>query len=168
MLGKDPQPADMQHYVRTAQDNGGVHINSGIPNRAFYLVATALSGRMFVGALLAAPWSDGQHAAGGTTDRGRTQHHRTVAVGRFVAQKGFDTLLRAWRLVVDRMPDRPKPPELVLVGDGPELPGALRTARELGIAPIVNAVGAQEEVLPLLSVSEPVVPARPVAPSLAP
>jgi Zn-dependent metalloprotease len=28
----------------TRQDNGGVHINSGIPNRAFYLAATALPG----------------------------------------------------------------------------------------------------------------------------
>ena len=44
VLGKDPQPADMQHYVRTGQDNGGVHINSGIPNHAFYLAATAIGG----------------------------------------------------------------------------------------------------------------------------
>ena len=29
---KDPQPADMAHYVHTMQDNGGVHLNSGIPN----------------------------------------------------------------------------------------------------------------------------------------
>ena len=43
-LGKDPQPATMAGYVRTSQDNGGVHINSGIPNHAFYLVATALGG----------------------------------------------------------------------------------------------------------------------------
>jgi Zn-dependent metalloprotease len=43
-LGKDPQPADMAHYVNTSQDNGGVHLNSGIPNRAFYLLATALGG----------------------------------------------------------------------------------------------------------------------------
>jgi Zn-dependent metalloprotease len=42
VLGKDPQPADMAHYVSTTQDNGGVHINSGIPNRAFYLAAVAL------------------------------------------------------------------------------------------------------------------------------
>jgi Zn-dependent metalloprotease len=48
VLGKDPQPADMQHYVNTAQDNGGVHINSGIPNHAFYLVATALGGNAWV------------------------------------------------------------------------------------------------------------------------
>jgi Zn-dependent metalloprotease len=34
----------MDSYVRTSADNGGVHINSGIPNRAFYLVASALGG----------------------------------------------------------------------------------------------------------------------------
>lgn len=43
-LGKDPQPADMAHYVQTDRDMGGVHINSGIPNRAFYLTAVALGG----------------------------------------------------------------------------------------------------------------------------
>jgi Zn-dependent metalloprotease len=43
-LGKDPQPADMAHYVTTAQDNGGVHTNSGIPNHAFYLAATNIGG----------------------------------------------------------------------------------------------------------------------------
>ena len=44
VLGKDPQPADMSGFVQTNQDNGGVHINSGIPNRAFYLAATNLGG----------------------------------------------------------------------------------------------------------------------------
>ncbi|MET9345828.1 M4 family metallopeptidase [Streptomyces termitum] len=44
VLGKDPQPAHMDDYVRTGQDNGGVHINSGIPNHAFYLAATELGG----------------------------------------------------------------------------------------------------------------------------
>jgi Zn-dependent metalloprotease len=44
VLGKDPQPADMAHYVHTTSDNGGVHINSGIPNRAFYLASVALGG----------------------------------------------------------------------------------------------------------------------------
>jgi Zn-dependent metalloprotease len=44
LLGKDPQPGHMRDYVRTFADNGGVHINSGIPNRAFYLVATAIGG----------------------------------------------------------------------------------------------------------------------------
>jgi Zn-dependent metalloprotease len=44
-LGKDPQPAHFKDYVRTLDDNGGVHINSGIPNHAFYLLATHLGGR---------------------------------------------------------------------------------------------------------------------------
>jgi Zn-dependent metalloprotease len=44
VLGRDPQPANMSGYVRTSADNGGVHTNSGIPNHAFYLVATALGG----------------------------------------------------------------------------------------------------------------------------
>jgi hypothetical protein len=44
VLGKDPQPAHMSKYVVTASDNGGVHINSGIPNHAFYLAAIALGG----------------------------------------------------------------------------------------------------------------------------
>ncbi|WP_329131838.1 M4 family metallopeptidase [Streptomyces sp. NBC_01476] len=43
-LGKDPQPASMSGYVTTADDEGGVHINSGIPNRAFCLVAQSLGG----------------------------------------------------------------------------------------------------------------------------
>jgi Zn-dependent metalloprotease len=43
-LGKDPQPAHMRDYVHTVNDNGGVHINSGIPNHAFYLAARALGG----------------------------------------------------------------------------------------------------------------------------
>jgi Zn-dependent metalloprotease len=48
IMGKDPQPAHMRGYVElpdTARgDNGGVHINSGIPNKAFYLVATNIGG----------------------------------------------------------------------------------------------------------------------------
>jgi Zn-dependent metalloprotease len=44
LLGRDPQPAHMRNYVVTTDDNGGVHINSGIPNHAFYLAATALGG----------------------------------------------------------------------------------------------------------------------------
>ncbi len=43
-LGKDPQPGHMDHYVETDQDNGGVHVNSGILNRAFYLAAAAMGG----------------------------------------------------------------------------------------------------------------------------
>jgi Zn-dependent metalloprotease len=44
VLGKDQQPAHMDDYVETIQDNGGVHINDGIPNLAFYTTAMALGG----------------------------------------------------------------------------------------------------------------------------
>lgn len=44
VLGRDPQPADMTHYVETSDDNGGVHLNSGIPNRAFALAALEMGG----------------------------------------------------------------------------------------------------------------------------
>lgn len=44
VLGKDPQPAHMKDYKRVNYDNGGVHINSGIPNHAFYLAAIEIGG----------------------------------------------------------------------------------------------------------------------------
>jgi len=45
VLGKDPQPGHMKDYVNTSSDNGGVHINSGIPNHAFYVTAMQLGGK---------------------------------------------------------------------------------------------------------------------------
>ncbi len=44
VLGKDPQPGHMSDYVTTSEDNEGVHINSGIPNRAFCELALRLKG----------------------------------------------------------------------------------------------------------------------------
>lgn len=43
-LGKDEQPDNYANLYRGSYDNGGVHINSGIPNRAFYLSAVAIGG----------------------------------------------------------------------------------------------------------------------------
>jgi Zn-dependent metalloprotease len=52
-LGKDPQPAHMSDYKDTGGwDNGGVHLNSGIPNRAFALAARAIGGNA---------WEDAGH-----------------------------------------------------------------------------------------------------------
>lgn len=45
LIGKDPQPYHMDDYAQTQSDNGGVHINSGIPNHAFYLLAMMLGGK---------------------------------------------------------------------------------------------------------------------------
>jgi Zn-dependent metalloprotease len=48
LFGKDPQPDHMSKFVLLADtkagDWGGVHVNSGIPNKAFYLTAMTLGG----------------------------------------------------------------------------------------------------------------------------
>jgi Zn-dependent metalloprotease len=44
LLGTDPQPKRLADKYRGTEDAGGVHINSGIPNHAFFLVARALGG----------------------------------------------------------------------------------------------------------------------------
>ncbi len=44
VLGSDPQPDHMDKIYTGAADSGGVHINSGIPNRAFVLFAQAIGG----------------------------------------------------------------------------------------------------------------------------
>ena len=44
LIGKDQQPGHMDDYYAGEEDNQGVHINSGICNRAFYLVATEIGG----------------------------------------------------------------------------------------------------------------------------
>jgi hypothetical protein len=49
-LGKDPQVGHMDDYIETTEDNGGVHLNSGIPNRAFQLAATGIGGSAWEGA----------------------------------------------------------------------------------------------------------------------
>jgi Zn-dependent metalloprotease len=42
VMGADDQPKHMADFVETDEDHGGVHINPGIPNHVFYLLATAL------------------------------------------------------------------------------------------------------------------------------
>jgi Zn-dependent metalloprotease len=48
LFGKDPQPDHMDRFVQLPDtpkgDNGGVHVNSGIPNKAFFLVSTGIGG----------------------------------------------------------------------------------------------------------------------------
>jgi len=44
-LGTDPQPANMSKLYTGPADRQGVHINSGIPNRAFVLTAKAIGGK---------------------------------------------------------------------------------------------------------------------------
>ena len=44
-LGTDPQPATMAKLYTGPRDRQGVHINSGIPNRAFVLAAKSIGGK---------------------------------------------------------------------------------------------------------------------------
>ncbi len=37
-------PGHMDDFIETDQDDGGVHINSGIPNKAFYIAAVEIGG----------------------------------------------------------------------------------------------------------------------------
>ena len=70
-------------------------------------------------------------------------------VSNFRPVKRIDALLN----IFDRI-RRAVPARLLLVGDGPELGTAYRVARELGISDLIHIVGAQEEIVPLLSVSD--------------
>jgi len=100
-LGKDPQPADMKHFVHTSQDNGGVHINSGIPNRAFYLLAANLGGNAWEKAGLI--WYDTvcdnqlRSNASFTTFASKTAVHAGQRFGSTSAEK--KAVVDAWRQV---------------------------------------------------------------------
>lgn len=74
--------------------------------------------------------------------RNPTGSRRCIAVGRFVPQKGFTTLLRAWRQVLDRPAGGTSPAELVLVGDGPQRPRLEALIRELDLDQTVRLTGA--------------------------
>jgi Zn-dependent metalloprotease len=45
LFGTDPQPKHMKDFYDGGDDDGGVHINSGIPNHAFYRAAVELGGK---------------------------------------------------------------------------------------------------------------------------
>jgi N-acetyl-alpha-D-glucosaminyl L-malate synthase BshA len=55
--------------------------------------------------------------------------------------------------VFDRI-RRQVPSRLLLVGDGPELAIANRLTQELGLSGLVHALGAQQDVIPLLSIAD--------------
>ncbi|MCB5164809.1 M4 family metallopeptidase [Streptomyces bambusae] len=100
VLGKDPQPATMDDYVRTGRDNGGVHINSGIPNHAFYLAATALGGHAWERA--GQIWYD--TLTGGELDKKASfadfaRLSVAAAVTRFGEGEEQQALLKAWAQV---------------------------------------------------------------------
>ena len=119
-LGKDPQGASMDEYVETQDDNGGVHLNSGIPNRAFHLAATAIGGHAWegAGAIWYAALTGGQvgtrHRLRGVRRRDRRRGRR--ARRRRAAGLGDRRRDSAGRLHVGRAGDRasPRPSETLV------------------------------------------------------
>ncbi|GAA4707882.1 glycosyltransferase family 4 protein [Brevibacillus fulvus] len=69
-----------------------------------------------------------------------TAGKQIVAVGRLTHQKGFDLLLRAFRLVVVRFADA----QLTILGEGPLLHDLQQLAQSCGIAEQVTFAGFQE------------------------
>ncbi len=72
-----------------------------------------------------------------------------IHVSNFRPVKRIDAVMGIFDRIRRKVPAR-----LLLVGDGPELATAYRLARELEIAPLVHSLGAQEEVVPLLSIAD--------------
>ncbi|WP_326772944.1 M4 family metallopeptidase [Streptomyces sp. NBC_01445] len=97
-LGKDPQPAHMNDFVQTFADNGGVHINSGIPNHAFYLAATQLGAHAWDGA--GRIWYDVLASGTLASDADFTSFaRRTVDAAEAYGPQERDAVLQSWDAV---------------------------------------------------------------------
>jgi N-acetyl-alpha-D-glucosaminyl L-malate synthase BshA len=72
-----------------------------------------------------------------------------IHISNFRPVKRIDAVMDVFARISKAVPAR-----LLLVGDGPELGTAYRLGRELDIAPLVETLGAQEDVIPLLSVAD--------------
>ena len=72
-----------------------------------------------------------------------------IHVSNFRPVKRIDAVMGVFERIRRQVPAR-----LLLVGDGPELQTAYRLARELEISASVHVLGAQEEVVPLLSIAD--------------
>lgn len=93
-IGKDPQPGHMKDYYRTWGDNGGVHYNSGIPNRAFANFAISEGG--FAWERPGQIWWEARKLAGDNPSFAQFAYH-TVEVAK---GKGYTDLVpkleKAW------------------------------------------------------------------------
>jgi Zn-dependent metalloprotease len=107
LMGKDPQPDHMSRFVHLPNtpesDNGGVHINSGIPNKAFYLAASGIGGSAWEGA--GHIWYEALKASGSGTEF-QEFAETTVAKAEQLYGNGSveqQAVVAAWREVGIRM-----------------------------------------------------------------
>ncbi|HYG94822.1 MAG TPA: protealysin inhibitor emfourin [Nocardioides sp.] len=132
-IGSDPQVGSMSDYVETAEDNGGVHINSGIPNRAFYLAASSIGGVTWEGP--GRIWYAALTSGMGPETDFRGFADATVAA----AGEHADAVREAWEQVgvlaaaaVDPAVPATAAPALTSVGDAKESAGWPLTVRRSG------------------------------------
>lgn len=99
LLGTDPQPKHMKDKYKGSADNGGVHLNSGIPNHAFYLFAKAVGGNAWEkpGAI----WYDAMRQLSTNSQfSDMVSVTRMIAVARHGAGSAIETALtNAWKQV---------------------------------------------------------------------
>lgn len=128
-LGKDPQPDHMSGYIHTREDNGGVHYNSGIPNRAFAIAATAIGGHAWEKA--GRVWFEVLTGSGITPDcdfAAFAELTVAAAVARFGEDAEAEAIRSAWQQVGVGT-DVPEPPAT----DGEQLdPSAALLLRRTG------------------------------------
>ncbi|MDE2150103.1 MAG: glycosyltransferase family 4 protein [Gammaproteobacteria bacterium] len=111
-----------------SQDTGQIMLRAGYPAEKLHFVPNAVDCGRFVHSPISA------------------RDFRVVFVGRQVAVKGLDVLLRAWAETT-----RPAGARLVLAGDGPERPALMQQASALGIAETVEFPGTISDVPALLA-----------------
>jgi len=97
-FGKDPQPAHMDDYVDLPDtdegDNGGVHINSGIPNHAFYRAAVSLGGHAWEAA--GRIWYESLRASTATTDFQGFADTTVSKAGELFGSREQEAVREAW------------------------------------------------------------------------
>jgi Zn-dependent metalloprotease len=93
-IGTDPQPATMKDFINTTRDNGGVHLNSGIPNRAFAEFATKVGGNAWE-----APgkiWYEARANAGSTPSFANFAYQTIQAAKKLGFTDDLPKLQQAW------------------------------------------------------------------------
>ncbi|MEU8434950.1 M4 family metallopeptidase [Streptomyces sp. NPDC029216] len=137
-FGKDPQPDRMSRFIHLPDtprgDSGGVHFNSGIPNKAFYLTAVAIGGFAWEGA--GHIWYDSLRAS--TADASFQDFADTTyqkAGDLFgVGSPEQSAVLAAWAGVEIQISGVPKARAFAVNGNG-------RAGREDGIAALSRQLG---------------------------
>jgi Zn-dependent metalloprotease len=122
-FGKDPQPDHMDGYLELPDtdegDNGGVHLNSGIPNHAFYQAAVGIGGYAWEAA--GHIWYESLRASTPTTDFQAFADTTVGKAGDLYGSSEQDAVRDAWDHVgisVSSGTARRRPPVSVPGGNG--------------------------------------------------